>query len=82
MNQVEEKFDVAIVGLGPVGSLLALFLNKAGLSVMGIDRDRDIFPLPRAVTINDEGLRIIQKIGLEDVYLENSTVIDLSLIHI
>ncbi len=76
MNQVEEKFDVAIVGLGPVGSLLALFLNKAGLSVMGIDRDRDIFPLPRAVTINDEGLRIIQKIGLEDVYLENSTVID------
>ena len=56
---MDKKFDVTIVGLGSVGSLLALLLNKAGLSVLGIDKDREIFQLPRAVTINDEGLRIM-----------------------
>ena len=29
---MDKKFDVTIVGLGPVGSLLALLLNKAGYS--------------------------------------------------
>ena len=71
---MDKKFDVAIVGLGPVGSLLALLLNKAGLSVLGIDKDREIFQLPRAVTINDEGLRIMQRLGMEDIYLENSKI--------
>ena len=73
---MDKKFDVTIVGLGPVGSLLALLLNKAGLSVLGIDKDREIFQLPRAVTINDEGLRIMQRLGMEDIYLENSTAVD------
>ena len=73
---MDKRFDVTIVGLGPVGSLLALLLNKAGLSVLGIDKDREIFQLPRAVTINDEGLRIMQRLGMEDIYLENSTAVD------
>lgn len=69
---MDKKFDVTIVGLGPVGSLLALLLNKAGLSVLGIDKDREIFQLPRAVTINDEGLRIMQRLDMEDISREEA----------
>ena len=52
--------DVAIVGLGPVGALLANFLGQAGLSVVVLERDVDIHPLPRAVHFDGETMRIFQ----------------------
>jgi 3-(3-hydroxy-phenyl)propionate hydroxylase len=51
--------DVAILGCGPVGALLANLLGQAGFSVEILDRERDIYPLPRAV-------RIFQSAGLAD----------------
>ena len=68
-----EKFDVIVVGLGPSGSLASLLLNSYGLKVLAIDKAKDIYPLPRAVTISDQGLRIAQLVGIEDIYLDNST---------
>ena len=70
MNQ---DFDVAVIGLGPAGSLTALLLESYGLKVIAIDRDQDIYSLPRAVTISDQGLRIAQTASIEDIYLSNST---------
>jgi len=70
MNQ---DFDVIIVGLGPVGSLTALLLEESGLKVLAIDKEKEIYSLPRAVTISDEGLRIAQAANIEDIYLKNST---------
>lgn len=59
-------FDVAIVGLGPVGALLANLLGQAGLAVVVLERDREIHPLPRAVHFDGEVMRIFQSAGLAD----------------
>ncbi len=58
--------DVAIVGCGPVGALLANLLGQAGLRVDIHDRDREIHPLPRAVHFDGEVMRIFQAVGLAE----------------
>lgn len=57
---------VASVGCGPVGALLANLLGRAGLAVAVYERDRDVYPLPRAVHFDDEVLCIFQSAGLAD----------------
>lgn len=58
--------DVVIVGLGPTGMVLANFLGKMGWSVIGLERDEDIYYAPRAVHFDDEIMRIFQAIGLSE----------------
>lgn len=59
-------WDVVVVGLGPVGLSLVGLLGKRGLRVLGIERERDIYPLPRAGHLDHTVLRIIQEIGCLD----------------
>ena len=40
--------DVAIIGAGPVGSTLATLLARHGLDVVVLERDTDVYALPRA----------------------------------
>lgn len=61
--------DVAIVGLGPVGMALGGLLGKRGVAVVAIDRDRDVFPLPRAAHIDHQGLRLLQELGCVEVLM-------------
>ena len=56
--------DVAIIGCGPVGALLGNLLGAEGLSVEIYDRERDVYPLPRAVGFDGEIMRIFQSAGL------------------
>lgn len=56
--------DVAIVGLGPAGAMLANLLGQAGLSVLVLDREAGIYPLPRAIHFDGEVMRAFQAIGL------------------
>jgi len=70
---MNHDYDIGIVGLGPVGSFAALLLEKKGLKVLAIDKDQDIYPLPRAVSISDQGLRMTQEVNIDDIYIENST---------
>ena len=56
-------YDVAIVGLGPVGATAALFLAVAGLRVAVVERERAIYPLPRAVALDGEVVRAFQGLG-------------------
>lgn len=58
------RADVAIVGCGPVGALLANLLGQAGLAVDVYDREREIHSLPRAVHFDGEVMRIFQSAGL------------------
>jgi len=58
--------DVAILGYGPVGALLANLLGLAGLSVAVYERDTAIHPLPRAVHFDGEVMRIFQSAGLAE----------------
>ena len=56
--------DVAIVGLGPTGAILANLLGQYGWSVIGVERDVDVYPATRAIHFDDETMRIFQFAGL------------------
>ena len=58
--------EVAIIGLGPVGTTLANLLGQMGISTVALDQARNISPLPRAVAFDDEVMRIFQTIGLSE----------------
>ena len=68
-------FDVIIVGLGPSGSIAALLLESYGIKVLAIEKEKEIYSLPRAVTISDQGFRMSQLAGIDHIYEENSTVL-------
>ncbi|MED1792752.1 bifunctional 3-(3-hydroxy-phenyl)propionate/3-hydroxycinnamic acid hydroxylase [Brevibacillus nitrificans] len=61
--------DVIISGCGPAGVIAANLLGMQGISTVVFDREKDIFPLPRAVVIDDDIARIIQSAGLIDKVL-------------
>jgi 3-(3-hydroxy-phenyl)propionate hydroxylase len=60
------NFDVIIVGLGPTGATLAGLLGQAGVSVAVFDRLPDLYPLPRAIGLDHETMRIAQELGVAD----------------
>ncbi len=68
---VELCCDVAIVGAGPTGLVLANFLGARGIDVIQIERNNGTVKEPRAVSIDDESLRTIQAIGLSDEVLRD-----------
>lgn len=64
---MSDLFDVAIVGCGPVGALAANLLGKAGLSTLVIEREGDPYPLPRAVHLDHEMIRLFADADLLDL---------------
>lgn len=73
MNAQDLDADVIVVGCGPVGVMAALRATQRGLSVIALDRDLDIYPLPRAIGMDDEIQRLFQNAGLSDRLRECST---------
>ena len=57
--------DVAIVGYGPTGLAAALCLGHYGIKTVVVERDRDIYPRARAVTVSDWTMRCFQSLGLD-----------------
>ena len=58
-------FDVAIIEMGPVGSAACILFAYAGLKVVAFERDKDVYALPRAVSMDGEVVRGFQRIGRE-----------------
>ena len=58
--------DVLVVGLGPVGSVLAALLAQRGVSVIAVEKDIEVYPLPRAVHLDHEIMRLFQQLGVAD----------------
>jgi len=56
--------DVAVVGYGPVGQVLAILLGGRGHRVEVFERWPSLYPLPRAVHFDHEVARILQAAGL------------------
>ena len=59
-----EGVDVAIVGYGPVGQVLAILLGQRGWRVRVVERWPEPYPLPRAVHFDHEVGRILQLAGV------------------
>jgi 3-(3-hydroxy-phenyl)propionate hydroxylase len=58
--------DVLIVGLGPTGAVLAGLLAQAGIRVLAVDRDADLFPDPRAAHFDGEIMQVFQRLGIAE----------------
>lgn len=56
-------YDVAIVGAGPTGLILASLLANYGVRVLLLERNASTVDEARAVTIDDESLRTLQATG-------------------
>mgnify|MGYP001292061311 CR=1 FL=1 len=59
-------FDVAIVGYGPIGELLANVLGKMGHRVGVFEREPSVYHIPRASHLDAEAMRVIQSADLAD----------------
>jgi 3-(3-hydroxy-phenyl)propionate hydroxylase len=66
MRPRPDTVDVLVVGFGPVGAALAGLLGKRGIDVLVLERDYEVFPLPRAAHVDHTGLRTWQELGLLD----------------
>lgn len=60
---------VLIVGAGPTGLATAALLAQHGVSSTVIERWQQPYPLPRAVHLDDEVMRILQQVGVTDAFL-------------
>ncbi|MDH6151964.1 MULTISPECIES: bifunctional 3-(3-hydroxy-phenyl)propionate/3-hydroxycinnamic acid hydroxylase [Paraburkholderia] len=65
--------DVAIIGAGPVGLMIANYLGLQGVRVVLIERLDKIIDYPRAIGLDDEALRVFQSVGLADALLPHTT---------
>eukprot|EP01132_Coremiostelium_polycephalum_P004114 gene4114-5147_t len=76
VRELEDQYDVIIVGCGPNGGIMGNLLGQYNIKTLILESSNEIFNIPRAAHIDDEGLRILQKVGLEQEILENSYELD------
>jgi len=55
---------VVVVGAGPSGLAVATLLGQYGVECLVLDRWEGVYPLPRAVHLDDEVYRIIHRLGV------------------
>ena len=60
------SYDVAIVGCGPVGAYAANLCGRRGLTTIVLEREAAPYPLPRAVHLDHEMMRLFADVGLLD----------------
>jgi 3-(3-hydroxy-phenyl)propionate hydroxylase len=74
LAMAQPAFDVAIIGYGPVGATLAVLLGQCGLRTVVLERESSVHHLPRAVSLDGEGMRLFQTMGLADEMLPKLNV--------
>ena len=65
-TEENDAYDVVVVGYGPVGAVLAGLLGQQGVRTLVVERDVEVYRLPRAVHLDGETVRIFQALGLAD----------------
>ena len=68
------KCNVLIVGFGPTGSVLANLLSKYNITIHILEKENEIYNLPRAVHFDDEIMRVFQTIGITKNFLKNTII--------
>ena len=56
--------DVAIIGAGPVGMMVANLLGAAGVNAVILERNDGLVGLPRAIAYDPETIRLFAQVGL------------------
>lgn len=69
-------YDVAIIGYGPTGMMLAGALGRMGHRVVVLERYKTLYNLPRAACFDDETMRSFQKLGVAEGVGKGSVVQD------
>src|SRR5271166_3399111 len=67
-----DEVEVAIIGCGPVGAMLANLLGLQGVRTLVLEREAAIYHLPRAVHFDDEVMRLLQTVGLAEAAAAHS----------
>ncbi len=70
------NFDCIVVGAGPTGAVLANLLGRAGHRVLILERDEEVYPLPRAVHLDHEVMRVLQQLGVTERFAQHSSAVD------
>ncbi len=73
-NGQRTHYDVIVVGCGPVGATLAGYLGNAGWSVAILDRDTEVFPVPRAMGFDEETLRILHDLDVLEQIVDRDSI--------
>ncbi|MGX9943196.1 bifunctional 3-(3-hydroxy-phenyl)propionate/3-hydroxycinnamic acid hydroxylase [Bradyrhizobium denitrificans] len=60
------EVEVAVVGAGPVGLMVANLLGIAGVEVAVLEANEGLLGLPRAIAYDAETLRLFSQVGLLD----------------
>ena len=58
--------DLVVVGCGPIGLMAAIRATQHGLTVIAVDRLTGVYPLPRAIGMDDEIQRLFATAGMLD----------------
>ncbi len=64
-------FSVIIVGAGPTGLTMGNLLGMYGIDALILERNAALSDCPKAISLDDEGLRICQSMGLIHAVVEN-----------
>lgn len=68
-GDLNQPFDVVVVGFGPAGAVAAATLGHAGLRTLVLDKSTTMWQIPRAIAIDHEILRILQNLGVAEQVL-------------
>ncbi len=68
---MDSSFPVIIVGAGPTGLMLGNLLGMAGIETLILERNAGLSDCPKAIALDDEGLRVCQAVGLGEAVSEN-----------
>ncbi len=61
-----DVYDVAVIGYGPTGATAANLLGRLGMKVLVVERDPDVYGRARAISTDEEVMRIWQSVGLAE----------------
>ncbi len=73
------RVDVLVTGFGPVGAALCALLGRYGVSTLVIDKALEVHLAPRAISLDNEALRILQWAGLTDDAFEKIVIPQVSM---
>lgn len=62
----KENTEVLVVGAGPVGMTAAILLASHGVSVTVVEKNPTTADDPKAISLDDESLRVYQRAGIVD----------------